>query len=340
MRQIAITKYGGADVLNIEDVPDISPEEDDDVIVEVKSAGVNFADTLMRVGFYPEAPPVPFVPGYECSGVVREVGSGVKKVKSGDRVFCLTKFGSYATLSRAKENKTFMLPENFSFQKGAAIPINYLTAWMALNECARIRENEHILIHSCAGGVGLAAVQIAKDKKCVLYGTVGSDEKCSYIRSVGVEHPINYRKQDFVDEIKKINAEGVDVVLDSVGFEYLKKDREILKQGGKVITYGLSGIKIGEAKNIISKWLKMRKNYLINPISLIFKNHGFIGLNLLPMWDKNEFFMDAMEKILEKIKKGVFDPVISKEFSFEDVAKAHGFIEGRKNIGKVILNIE
>ena len=164
MEKILITKHGTTEVLKIENSEDIKPEEDDDIIIKVKAIGVNFADTLMRVGFYPEAPPLPFVPGYECAGIVSCIGKKVNKFKKGDKVIALTKFGSYATLAMAKEDKTFLLPKRFDYSKGAALPINYLTAWVALNESARIREGEHILIHSCAGGVGLAAVQVALDK--------------------------------------------------------------------------------------------------------------------------------------------------------------------------------
>jgi len=340
MKQILITKHGATDVLEAVEQKDIAPEEDDDIIIKVKSIGVNFADTLMRVGFYPEAPPLPFVPGYECSGIVESVGKGVRKVKKGDKVLALTKFGSYATLSRAKENKTFLLPKNIDFAKGAAIPINYLTAWIALNECARVRENEHVLVHSCAGGVGLAAVQIASDGKCIIYGTAGSDNKCEFLKKFGVHYPINYKKTDFVQEVKKISPEGIDIVLDSVGFEYLPRDREILNYGGKIITYGLSGIKSGKRKNPIHTFFKKQKNYWINPISLIFKNHGIIGLNVLPMWDRNEFLENCLNLILKKVEAGNFNPVIAKEFSFEDVGEAHTYIEERKNIGKVILNVE
>ncbi len=340
MRQIVIAKHGATDVLKVVEQEDITPKDEDDIIIKVKSIGVNFADTLMRVGFYPEAPPLPFVPGYECAGIVESVGKGVRKVKKGDKVLALTKFGSYATLSRAKENKTFLLPGNINFSKGAAIPINYLTAWIALNECARVRENESVLIHSCAGGVGLAAVQTASDKKCVIYGTAGSDEKCEFLKKSGVSYPINYKKADFVKEIKNISPNGVDVILDSVGFEYLPRDREVLSHGGKIITFGLSGIKSGKRKNPIHTFFKKRKNYLINPISLIFKNHGVIGLNVLPMWDRNEFLENCLDLILEKVESGKFNPVIAKEFPFEYVGEAHTYIEERKNIGKVILNVK
>ncbi|MEK6948577.1 MAG: zinc-binding dehydrogenase [Nanoarchaeota archaeon] len=340
MKQIFITKHGTTDVLKIVEQEDIAAKDDDDVIIKVKAIGINFADTLMRVGFYPEAPPLPFVPGYECAGIVESVGKDVKKVKKGDNVLALTKFGSYATLSRAKENKTFILPKNIDFIKGAAIPINYLTAWIALNEFARVREKEHVLIHSCAGGVGLAAVQIASDKNCVIYGTAGSDKKCEFLKKNGVSHPINYKKADFVKEIKKISPSGVDIILDSVGFEYLPRDREILNHGGKIITFGLSGIKSGKKKNPIHTFLKKRKNYLINPISLIFKNHGIIGLNVLPMWDKGEFLENCLDLILKKVEAGNFDPTIAREFSFEEVGEAHTYIEERKNIGKVVLKVE
>lgn len=339
MKRILITKHGSADALKIEECKGIQLQEKDDVIIKVKAIGVNFADTLMRVGFYPEAPPLPFVPGYECAGIVTDVGNKVKKVKKGDKVIALTKFGGYATLARAKENKTFLLPKNIDYVKGAAIPINYLTAWIALNESARVRENEHVLIHSCAGGVGLAAVQIALDKKCTIYGTVSSDEKCSFLKKIGVKYPINYRKVDFVEEIKRISPDGIDLVLDSVGFEYLQKDRHALKLGGKIVTYGLSGIKSGNKKNIIHKFLRMRKNYLINPISLIFRNHGIIGLNILPMWERNQFMESCINLIMEKVEEKIFEPVIAEVFPFEKVAEAHTYIEERKNIGKVVLEV-
>ncbi len=340
MRQILIKGQGTTDVLEIEDAPDIKVEADDDVIIDVKAIGINFADILMRVGFYPEMPPLPFVPGYECSGIVKEVGRKVKKVKKGDKVIGLTKFGSYATLSRAKEDKTFLLPNNMDYIKGAAIPISYFTAWAALNEFARIREGEHVLIHTCAGAVGLSATQIALDKKCIIYGTSGSDEKCDYLRKIGVKYPINYRKQDFVEEFKKISPQGLDVILDGIGFDNLLKDREILKMGGKIVFYGNSAIKSGKKKNPLHAYFMKRKTPKINPVSLLFKNHGIIGLNLLPMWDiMTELIERVGNQVMQKMKDGTFNPVIAKTFPFEKVADAHTYIEERKNIGKVVLTL-
>ncbi len=339
MKQILITKHGTTGVLEIEDASDIKSEADDDVIIDVKAIGVNFADTLMRVGFYPEMPPLPFVPGYECSGIVKEIGRKVKKVKKGDNVIGLTKFGSYATLSRAKEDKTFLLPKNMNYVKGAAIPITYFTAWIALNEFARVRAGEHVLIHTCAGAVGLSATQIALDKKCILYGTAGSDEKCRHLEKAGVTYPINYRKQDFVKEVKKISPQGLNVILDSIGFDNLLRDREILKMGGKIIFYGNSAIKSGKKKNALHSFFMMRKIPNINPISLLFKNHGIFGLNLLPMWGMTDWLERIGDQVIQKMKDGTFDPVIAKTFPFEKVADAHTYIEERKNIGKVVLTL-
>src|ERR1700757_5017805 len=162
MRAVVITKHGPPSVLKVQDRPDPPPPAAGQVRVSVRAAGVNFADHLARVGLYPDAPKVPSVVGYEVAGTIEAVGDGVDPARIGERVLAGTRFGGYAEIVNAAADDTVKLPESMSFEQGAAVPVNYATAWAALHGYGSLRAGEHVLVHAAAGGVGIAAVQLAK----------------------------------------------------------------------------------------------------------------------------------------------------------------------------------
>ncbi|MGB6763180.1 alcohol dehydrogenase catalytic domain-containing protein, partial [Mycobacterium sp.] len=162
MRAVVITKHGPPSVLKVQDRPDPPPPAAGQVRISVRAAGVNFADHLARVGLYPDAPKVPSVVGYEVAGTIEAVGDGVDPARIGERVLAGTRFGGYAEIVNTSANDTVALPESMSFEQGAAIPVNYATAWAALHGYGSLRAGERVLVHAAAGGVGIAAVQLAK----------------------------------------------------------------------------------------------------------------------------------------------------------------------------------
>ena len=216
MRQIFITKAGPPEVLKVQESPDpdAGPGQ---VRVRVRAAGINFADLAARVGLYPDAPPIPCVVGYEAAGVVDQVGPDVVGFKAGDRVLAMPRFGGYSDTVVVPVGQAYHMPEKMSFEEGAALPVVYLTAHHAMVFTGELRRGSKVLIHSVAGGVGLAALELAKAKDCVVLGTC-SPGKFDFVRERGCQHPID-SGADYVPEVKKILGEGVglDLIMDPVG---------------------------------------------------------------------------------------------------------------------------
>lgn len=333
-----ISRNGGYDVFEKVSIPRKAPGPDE-VAIDVKACGVNFADTLMRMGLYPEAPKLPFVPGYEVAGTVAAVGANVTNYKPGDRVMAATYFGGYASYAVADQSKVLPLPENLSFEQGAGLLVNYMTAWVALHEMARIRQGDHVLIHGVAGGVGLAALQVAKNAGCVVYGTAGSQDKLDYAKSKGLDYGVNYRKTSFVSDIRlNVGRRPLDVVLDPIGGDNIAKDRKLLRPAGKVIVFGMASGVQGEKANKLFNLMTGLKMLYINILSLFAQNHGIFGLNVLRLWPF-EIMRKSGEAILAEFEAGRLEIVIDKTFSLEQCGEAHRYLQDRKNIGKVVMTI-
>src|SRR4051794_1264423 len=239
MRAVVLTGQGGPEVLQVREMPD-PPVGPGEVRIAVRAAGINFADTMARVGLYPDAPKTPCVLGYEVAGEVESVGDGVSGHRVGDRVLAGTRFGGQAELVTVPEGQALPLPKRLSFEQGAAFPVNYGTAYAALIVMGSLREGDRVLIHAAAGGVGIAATQIARNVGAEIFGTA-SPSKHDAIRAQGVKHPIDYRNQDFEAETMRITGgEGVDLIIDALGPTSFRKDYRLLRPGGRMVMYGLS----------------------------------------------------------------------------------------------------
>jgi NADPH:quinone reductase-like Zn-dependent oxidoreductase len=340
MRAVVITKHGPPEVLRVEERPDpdVKPGE---VRIAVKAAGINFADLMARSGVYPDAPPLPSVVGYEVGGEVESVGDGVDDFAPGDRVMAGTRFGGYAELVSVPVDQVIALPDSFTFEQGAAFPVNYATAWAALVIMGGVKPGERVLIHAAGGGVGISATQVAKAIGAEIFGTA-SASKHGAIREQGVDHPIDYRNQDFAAEVKRITGgEGVDVIMDAIGPSSFKKDYEILRSGGRLIMYGLSEVQTGEKRDIPAVLKGLARMPLATmpwwkSLGVMNENKGVFGLNMLTWWD-DEGLDRALEPLSEGLANGDYTPVVAESFPFERAADAHRFIAERRNIGKVVL---
>src|SRR4051812_33550223 len=290
MKALVLTGTGGPEVLKVEERPD-PPVGPGEVRIAVKAAGINFADTMARVGLYPDAPKTPCVLGYEVAGEIETVGEGVTQHKAGDRVVAGTRFGGQAELVTVRASDTLPLPESMTFEQGAAFPVNYGTAYAALMIMGGVREGDRVLIHAAAGGVGIAATQIARNAGAEIFGTA-SPAKHDAIRAQGVTHAIDYRSQDFAEEVERITGgEGVDVVMDAMGPTSFRKDYRVLRQGGRLIMYGLS-----EATNEKGRDLRAALSSVVRlpfatlpwwkSTGALSENKGVFGLNMLTWWDK------------------------------------------------------
>src|SRR3954451_20514701 len=239
MRVVALTGHGGPEVLQVLERPD-PPVGAGEIRIAVKAAGINFADTMARVGLYPDAPKPPCVMGYEVSGEVESLGEGVSDFAVGDRVVAGTRFGGHAELITVPADQVLPLPERLSFEQGAAFPVNYGTAYAALIVMGSLRQGDRVLIHAAAGGVGIAATQIARNAGAEIFGTA-SPSKHDAIRAQGVTHPIDYRNQDFEAEAMRLSGgEGVDLIIDALGPTSFRKDYRLLRSGGRMVMDGRS----------------------------------------------------------------------------------------------------
>jgi NADPH:quinone reductase-like Zn-dependent oxidoreductase len=239
MKAVVLTRTGGPEVLKVQERPD-PPVAAGEIRIAVRAAGVNFADTMARVGFYPDAPTMPCVLGYEVAGEVDMIGADVSGFVIGQRVMAGTLFGGQAELATAPARDVMPMPDNLSFEEGAAFCVSYATAYAALIIMGGLRAQSRVLIHSAAGGVGTAASQIARNAGAEIFGTAAAS-KHRAIQTQGVHHPIDYRSQDFKAEVRRLtDGEGVDIVMDAMGPTSFRKDYRILRPGGRLIMYGLS----------------------------------------------------------------------------------------------------
>lgn len=342
MRAVVLTGHGGPEVLQVQERPDpaVGPGE---VRIDVKAAGINFADTMARVGFYPEAPKPPCVLGYEVAGEVESLGEGVESVKAGDRVMAGTRFGGQASMVTVPEDQVIPLEDAFSFEQGAAFPVNYATSYAALVIMGGLRAGDRVLIHAAAGGVGISATQIARSRGAEIFGTA-SASKHEAIRAQGVEHAIDYRTQDFEREVKGITGgEGVDVIMDATGPTNFRKDYRLLREGGRLIMYGASELSSGGGRSIPA----LARNLMRMPLAtmpwwkslqVLSENKGVFGLNMLA-WQDREGLDRVIEPMSREIAEGTIqiDPVVAEAFPFDQAGDAHRFIAERRNIGKVVL---
>jgi NADPH:quinone reductase-like Zn-dependent oxidoreductase len=342
MRAVVIPRHGPPEVLEVRELPD-PPVGPGELRIAVKAAGINFADTMARVGLYPDAPKLPCVVGYEVAGEVESVGEGVEAYKVGDRVIAGTRFNGQAELVTVAAEHAFPLPKKLSFEEGAAFPVNYATSYAALVIMGGLKRGERVLIHAAAGGVGISATQIAKGIRAEIFGTA-SASKHDAIREQGVEHPIDYRTQDFEQEVRRITGgEGLDVIMDALGPTSFRKDYRLLRQGGRLIMYGASELQTGSGKRNLPSALRslVQMPGATMPwwksLGVMNENKGVFGLNMLSWWDREGGLDRATEPLLEALQKGELKPVVAEAFPFDRAADAHRFIEERRNVGKVVL---
>lgn len=341
MKALVQTKNGGYDVLQVQERPDpaVGPGE---VRIAVKAAGINFADTMARLGLYPDAPKTPCVMGYEVSGVVESIGDGVSEHAVGDRVVAGTQFGGQAELVVVPEVQVLPLPERLSFEQGAAFPVNYGTAYAALIVMGSLREGNRLLIHAAAGGVGIAATQIARNVGAEIYGTA-SPAKHDAIRAQGVQHPIDYRNQDFETETMRLTGgEGVDLIIDALGPTSFRKDYRLLRPGGRMVMYGLSEATSESGRDLPAMLKGLFKMPLATvpwwkSLLVMNENKGVFGLNMLKWWEREGSLDRVTEPLMADLEAGRLEPVVAETFSFEQAGDAHKFIAERRNVGKVVL---
>ena len=340
MRAVVIRQHGLPGVLDIQDRPDPQPKSGE-VLIRVKTIGVNFADLLARIGVYPSAPNPPFVPGIEVAGVVERGDSShspdSNSLRPGDAVAAITSFNGYAEWVTTPAQHAFRLPPGLTFDEAAAIPVNYLTAYHSIVIMGNLLPGDRILIHSAAGGVGIAAIQIAKARGLRIFAT-GGPAKQDALRKLGVDHAIDHDRDDFELVVRKYAPDGIEMVMDANGGRSFAKSYNCLGSTGRLVIYGFSAASGANAKRDLfgaaKGFMQMPR---FNPLKLLSRNVSIIGVNLTGLLARPALLQSEMSDILQLYSTGKIKPVIAKRFPLDEAAAAHQFIHDRKNVGKVIL---
>jgi NADPH:quinone reductase-like Zn-dependent oxidoreductase len=336
MRQVWIPRIGEPEVLEVREAPDPEPKPGE-VRVRVKASGINFADILARMGLYPDSPKLPAVVGYEVAGVIDGFGGDVEGLRNGDRVVCLTRFGGYSDVICVPRAAVQPIPDPLVFAGAASIPVNYLTAWLMLVRLGAVRAGETVLVHACAGGVGLAAVQICRHFGANVIGTASAG-KHDRLLEMGVTECIDYRTEDFEAEVDRItDGRGVDIALDAVGGKSFAKSYRCLTELGRLFVFGASSLAPGTRRKMGSALLGLMRMPSFKPMDLMQNNRGVFGVNLGHLWHRSEDLGQMLGEILDLFADGTFKPVVDRSFSFDDAADAHRYIQERRNFGKIVL---
>jgi NADPH:quinone reductase-like Zn-dependent oxidoreductase len=331
MQTVEIIKHGGPEVLKVAERADpaLRPGW---VRIEVAACGINFADVMARIGVYPDAPKPPCIIGYEVAGTVLDLGEGVEELTHGQRVLAGTMFGGYASQVSVPERDCVALPERLTFEQGAAIPVNYATAWAGLVGYGSLQPGERVLIHSAGGGVGIAATQIARRFGAAeIYGTA-SPSKHQRIRELGVDHVLDYK-----DAAVKGALPRFDVILDPIGGKSLRTSYNLLRPGGRLIGFGASAVVSGGKRKIVPALRTLARMPRFSLVKQMSESNAVIGLNMLTLWKDRETLEPWIEPLRELLDDGTIDPVIAGSFSFEEAGAAHDMLTERRNIGKVVL---
>lgn len=337
MIQVQIPKNGLPEVLKIIERETPKPIGSQ-ILIDVHYSGINFADLLARKGLYPDAPPLPCVVGYEVSGIIEAVGKEEDSGLIGKKVVATTRFGGYSSKLLSEKGTYFLLPDDANLTEVAALPVNYITAWQLLVVMGALSSDETILIHNAGGGVGLAAIDIARHIGAQIIGTA-SAKKHEFLLQHGADHLIDYQTQDWEQEVRRLtNNKGVELIIDPIGGPYWKKNYGLLRPTGRVGFFGISYASTPNSRSGLGL-LKILRHYTwFNPPHLMNTNRGTFGVNVGHLWQEGEKLGNWVGHILEGWRDGWIRPRVDKIFPAEKAADAHEFIEERRNIGKVLLD--
>ena len=316
MKAVMIPQFGGPEVLQVETVPDPMAQPGQELI-RVECGGVNFADIMTMQGGYPGAPKPPLIAGREFCGV---------RESDGRRVMGYAQWAAFAEVTSARGDLLWPVPEGWTAEEGAAFPVNYFTAYLAYWKAGLLKNSAgaRVLIHAAAGGVGTAAVQIGKLLGLEMYGTSSSDDKLAKVAALGMQHGINYKRQDYQDAVKELtHGEGVDAVFEMLGGEHTAKSVHCLRDFGRVIVYGNATGKRGE----------------LDPRILYAKGASVHGLWLTYLSAKPEVMQPAWKQLADWTSQGHLHPIIGHTFPLAQAADAYRLLIERNNFGKVVLRV-
>lgn len=335
--ELVIPSFGDKNVFKVQTstLPDLKLGE---VTIEVKSAGINFADILARQGLYQDAPPLPLVVGYEVAGRITQVAPDVDTSWIGKHVFSFAQFGGYSSHINVPVNQLFVMPDSLDFHQAASIPVAYATAYCLVTAMGGLSKGETILIQNAGGGVGLAILDIAKKIGATTIGTA-SARKHEFLKERGLDYAIDYTKEDWQKRVMEItDGKGVELITDPLGGKSWREGYKLLRSTGRM---GMFGVSDASHDGFLGK-LKLMKTALLmpffHPVSLMNDNRATFGVNMGRLWHETDKLNSWINELIEGIDEGWVRPHVDKVFPHDQVGEAHDYMEQRKNIGKVLIS--
>ncbi len=333
-----LKKYGESkSAFELRDFEISSPKENE-VLIEVESFGLNYADVMARNNLYKSAPALPCILGYEVVGKIIQVGNDSNSHLIGKKVVSFTRFGGYAKHALASLNTCIEI-DNLKTFTALSLATQYVTAFYMCDFLSPVRENDRVLIHAAAGGVGSALIQLCKLKNAIVYAKVSSEEKEDYANKIGADFTVNYNRADYFETLKKIlKGEKLDATFNPVAGSTFKKDMKLIGAGGKVILFG--GSERSEKKwGILSTLNFVRKMGIVIPIGLMMQSKNILGVNMLTIADnKPEILAHCLKSVVKLAQEKKIKIENGSEFSANQLAEAHDFLESGKSMGKIIIN--
>lgn len=340
MQRISIAKPGGYDRLVLESTASL-PLPTGHVRVAVSACGINYADCIVRMGLYASAKEYvgwPITPGFEVAGTVVEC-DGASDLREGDEVLAVTRFGGYASEVCVPRNQVFRRPKGWTDEQAAVMPAVSLTAWYALMELARVRKGDAVLVHSAAGGVGSALVQLAHHAGCRVVGVVGGSHKVATVEALGADHVIDKSKEALWPAAEAVAPGGYKAIFDANGVATLRDSYRHIAPTGRLVVYGFATMlpRAGQRRS----WLRLAWHYLrtprFDPLALTNDNRSVMGFNLSYLFEHADVLAEGMERLLSWADSGVLRPPPIESFSLADAGVAHRRLETGTTVGKLVL---
>jgi synaptic vesicle membrane protein VAT-1 len=341
VKKVVIESAGSYEKLQIRELPTPTVQADG-VLIEVDAIGINYADCIVRMGLYKSARDYvgwPITPGFEVAGRILETGPEVHDLQAGDEVIGVTRFDGYSTHLMVPQHQVFKKPVSFTLAEAAAFPAVFLTASFALLELGNPRPGEWMLVHSGAGGVGGALIQLGKIKGCKVVAVVGSSHKVEYAKSLGADFVIDKSSQNLWQEAKSIAPQGYSMIFDANGVATLGDSYKHLRAPGRLIVYGFHTMmprKGGKPfwPQLIWGWLRTPR---FNPLNMTSDNKSVLAFNLSYMFEEKHILEEHMTLLLGWVNEGKIKAATVTNFAFEDVGKAHQRLESGQSLGKLVL---
>ena len=313
-------------------IPSPKPHE---VLIGVEAFGLNFADLVAREGMYRDAPPRPFVPGYDVVGIIDKTGSEVNHLKIGDRVSAMTRFGGYAEYAVTDARAAVRIPDDLNLSAACALTTQYCTAYYCASIAAAVADGEKVIVHSAAGGVGMALLQYCLNKKCKVIATTGSQEKKDLLLALGAHHVINTSSENFPVSVRRIFPDGADVIFDALGGKFTRQGISLLAAGGRMVSYGASQM---TGVSILDRIIAALQFGIYHPAQFMMTSKSLIGVNMLKIADERPLVLKrCLEEVMHLFEQGIFKPAEGKIFPADHIAEAHRYLQDRKATGKVVL---